>query len=208
MREKNAAQHVRKTPAPFASSLKSVSAMSSSSKSAFSSSSLSKKNTYFNSASKFGSLNKNYMNKNNSGAQDPLAQTVKQHHHLPTEKPPSPMDTYEISDREDSETDDSDSEAENDKQKKRIPLWAQRQNLYKSLEEQVNGRIDGRKVDPDDIFPEVQSCDLEAIFGNQKKKNYRSRNSSGNWTRDKVTAAEKLVYKRQMGFTRPEESEI
>ena len=101
----------------------------------------------------------------------------------------------------------SDSETENDKQKKRIPTWATRQNLYTALEQQVNGTIDGRKVDPDDIFPEVQSCDLEAIFGTKKAK-YRSRNSSGNWTRDKVTAAEKLVYKRQMGFALPEESEI
>ena len=112
----------------------------------------------------------------------------------------SPMDTYEISDREDSETDDSDSEAENDKVKKKIPTWALRANLYPALEEQYNGRIGSRRVDPDDIFPEVQSCDLEAIFGSKKAKAYRSRASSGNWEKDKVTAAEKLVYKREMGF--------
>ena len=110
------------------------------------------------------------------------------------------MDTYEISDREDSETDDSDSEAENDKEKKKIPTWALRANLYPALEEQYNGRIGSRRVDPDDIFPEVQSCDLEAIFGSKKAKAYRSRASSGNWEKDKVTAAEKLVYKREMGF--------
>ena len=110
------------------------------------------------------------------------------------------MDTYEISDREDSDTDDSDSESENDKQKKKIPTWAQRANLYSALEEQYNGRIGSRKVDPDDIFPEVQSCDLEAIFGPKKSKQYKRRASSGNWAKDKVTVAEKLVYKRVMGF--------
>ncbi|KAL3909024.1 MAG: hypothetical protein SGILL_008254 [Bacillariaceae sp.] len=118
------------------------------------------------------------------------------------------MDTYEISDRDESDTDDSDSEAENDKRKKRIPTWASRSNLIPALEQQVNGYVNGHKVDPDDIFPEVESCDLEAIFGESKKAKYRSRNSSGNWNNDKVTAAEKLVYKRQMGFALPEESEI
>jgi hypothetical protein len=111
----------------------------------------------------------------------------------------SPIETYEISDREDSGTDDSDSEAENDKQKKQIPAWASRAHLVPALEQQYNGCIGGRRVDPDTIFPEVQTCDLEAIFGNKKAK-YRSRASSGNWAKDKVTAAEKLVYKRDMGF--------
>jgi hypothetical protein len=135
------------------------------------------------------------------GVQDPLGATLKQ---APSFKQPKlqspPMETYEISDREDSDTDDSDSEAENEKQKKKIPSWAQKANLVPALEQQYNGCVDGRKVDPDDIFPEVQSCDLEAIFGNKKAK-YRSRNSSGNWTKDRVTVAEKLVYKREMGFS-------
>ena len=123
----------------------------------------------------------------------------------------SPLDTYEISDREDSETDDSDSEAEDSsKPKKKIPVWATRANLMAALEQQYNGKgQNGQRIDPDDIFPEVQSCDLEAIFGNKKSK-YRTRNSSGNWTKDRVTAAEKLVYKRDMGFstTNAEESEV
>ena len=114
----------------------------------------------------------------------------------------SPLDTYEISDREDSETDDdSDSESEvSSKPKKKIPVWAMRSNLLTALEEQYNGRgQNGQKIDPDDIFPEVQSCNLEAIFGNKKSK-YRTRTSSGNWTKDRVTVAEKLIYKRDMGF--------
>ncbi|KAG7347636.1 inner centromere protein containing ARK binding region [Nitzschia inconspicua] len=147
------------------------------------------------------------------GVQDSLGATLKQPVTNPVVKPKvqSPMDTYEISDREGSDSDDSDSEAENDQQKKRIPTWAIRQNLIQALEEQYHGKVDGKRVDPDDIFPEVQSCDLVAIFGNKKADKYRSRNSSGNWMRDKVTAAEKLVYKRDMGFAthhEREESEI
>ena len=117
-----------------------------------------------------------------------------------TKKPKiaSPMDTYEISDREE-DSDSSDSEGENEKQKKKIPGWAQKTNLLPALEQQYNGCVEGRRVDPDDIFPEVQTCDLEAIFGG-KKSRYTRRTSSGNWARDKVTVAEKLVYKRTMGF--------
>lgn len=143
----------------------------------------------------------NNSNNANSFVPDSLGATLKQ---APSIKKPlkllSPMDTYEISDREDSETDDSDSESENEKPKKKIPTWAQRANLYAALEEQYNGRIGSLKVDPDDIFPEVQSCDLEAIFGPKKSKLYKKRASSGNWANDRVTVAEKLIYKREMGF--------
>ncbi|MGK3743784.1 MAG: hypothetical protein ACI8RD_001708 [Bacillariaceae sp.] len=134
------------------------------------------------------------------GVNDSLGATLKQGALLKKSKVMSPMDTYEISDREDSDTDDSDSDSENEKTKKKIPTWALRANLYPALEKQYNGRIGSRKVDPDEIFPEVQSCDLEAIFGTKKAKAYRSRASSGNWAQDKVTVAEKLVYKREMGF--------
>lgn len=147
------------------------------------------------------------------GVQDSLGSTLKKSAIKPIVKTKvhSPVDTYEISDREGSDS-DSDSEAENDQQKKRIPTWATRPKLIQALEEQYHGKVDGKRVDPDDIFPEVQSCDLVAIFGNRKADRYRSRNSSGNWMRDKVTAAEKLVYKRDMGFHithhEREESEI
>ena len=55
------------------------------------------------------------------------------------------------------------------------------------------------RIDPDELFPQVSTCDLEAIF-DQKKKRYAHRTSSGNWTKDSVSAAEKLVYKRTLGF--------
>jgi hypothetical protein len=128
-----------------------------------------------------------------------LGTTLKTGFSLKNSKVSSPMDTYEISDREDSGTDESDSEAENEKQKKKIPMWAKRENLLPALEEQYNGCVEGHGVDPDELFPEVSTCDLEAIFGN-KKTRYTRRTSSGNWNNDKVTAAEVLVYKRKMGF--------
>mmetsp|Transcript_1209 Transcript_1209/g.1768 ORF Transcript_1209/g.1768 Transcript_1209/m.1768 type:complete len:776 (+) Transcript_1209:217-2544(+) len=111
-------------------------------------------------------------------------------------KPMSPMDTYEISDREDSESDESDY-SDDDKPKKRIPKWAQRVHLITALEKQF--AVGNQRIDPDNIFPEVQTCNLEEIF-DQKKSRYKKRTSSGNWTQDKVTAKEKLVYKREMGF--------
>jgi hypothetical protein len=109
----------------------------------------------------------------------------------------SPLDTYEMSDREQSES-DSDSENETRKDKKRVPSWAQKPNLIPALEKQYTAK--SSKFDPDEIFGEVQTCDLQAIF-DQKKARYQRRTSSGNWKQDRATAAEKLTYKRKMGFT-------
>jgi activator of HSP90 ATPase len=109
----------------------------------------------------------------------------------------SPLDTYEMSDREQSES-DSDSENETRKDKKRVPSWAQKPNLIPALEKQYTAT--SSKFDPDEIFGEVQTCDLQAIF-DQKKARYQRRTSSGNWNQDRATAAEKLTYKRKLGFT-------
>jgi len=119
---------------------------------------------------------------------------------------PRPLETYEISDREDSDSDDS--ETENKKAKKNIPSWATREKLLPALQAQYNGHIEGQRIDPDLIFTEVESCNLEAIFGNKMSSKYRTRTSSGNWSRDHVTAAEKLVYKREMGFASSSMDEI
>mmetsp|Transcript_23188 Transcript_23188/g.34819 ORF Transcript_23188/g.34819 Transcript_23188/m.34819 type:complete len:420 (-) Transcript_23188:124-1383(-) len=111
----------------------------------------------------------------------------------------SPMDTYEMSDREGSDS-ESDSESDSDdeaKPKKRVPNWARSVNLVAALEKQYSTGPD--RIDPDTIFPEVESCNLEEIF-DQRKTRYVRRTSSGNWTNDKVTTMEKLAYKRNMGF--------
>jgi len=116
---------------------------------------------------------------------------------LQKQKVLSPMDTYEISDRDDS--DSGESEYEERTSKKKIPKWALKANLIPALEKQFLDGVD--KLDPDEIFPEVTTCDLEAIF-DKKKNRYIKRTSSGNWTKDSVTQAEKLVYKRKMGFNK------
>lgn len=144
----------------------------------------------------------------------------------------SPLDTYEMSDRENSGTDDSESEEEdddeNDEPKKKvstserigrgngtyghithsvdsnvfqsqIPDWAQKANLLPALERQF---CEGEgRIDPDELFSEVQTCDLQAIF-NAKRTRYLKRTSSGNWSRDRVTTAEKKTYKRTMGYSK------
>jgi hypothetical protein len=74
---------------------------------------------------------------------------------------------------------------------KPIPNWARSANLMKALEIQYGTYY---PIDPDELFGECETCDLEAIFGKNPK--YRKRNSSGDWTKDRVTTAEKIRYKQ------------
>jgi hypothetical protein len=80
-----------------------------------------------------------------------------------------------------------------------VPHWALKANLIPALEKQFLEDANNR-ADPDEIFHEVSTCNLVEIFGDKKKQRYVKRTSSGNWTKDRVTATEKLVYKRKMGF--------
>ncbi len=109
----------------------------------------------------------------------------------------SPMSTYEMSDREQSDTDDSESESYQQRKKKKVPSWAQKQNLLPALENQYANR-NGR-LDPETIFPPVTTCNLYEIF-DQKKSRYRQRTSSANWSKDGVTHTEIVAYKRTMGY--------
>lgn len=111
----------------------------------------------------------------------------------------SPLDTYELSDREASDSDSDSDEESNSKPKKHIPAWAQKVNLIPALEKQYT--VSRNEFDPDEVFGEVQTCDLTAIF-DQKKTRYQRRTSSGNWNQDRATAVEKLTYKRVMGYKR------
>ena len=113
------------------------------------------------------------------------------------ECPRSPMDTYEMSDREGSESESDSDDEYAKKSNKRIPNWARSANLIPALEKQFGNGPE--RIDPDTIFPEVETCDLEKIF-DRKKNRYVRRTSSGNWSHDRVTIQEKLVYKRQMGY--------
>ena len=80
-----------------------------------------------------------------------------------------------------------------------IPEWAQKANLHRALERQFADGPD--RLDPDKLFGEVLTCNLDAIF-DKKKSRYQRRTSSGNWTKDHVTIAEKLTYKRTMGYAK------
>lgn len=115
---------------------------------------------------------------------------------------PISTDQYQIDDRESSDSSGSgtDDEAEQEKQK-RIPEWARGPQLKEALERQygANGHA---PIDPDLIFPEVQTCSLEEIFGSKEGKagQYSKRTSSAKWDHDELTLVEKRTYRTQMGY--------
>ena len=117
----------------------------------------------------------------------------------------------------------SDDEEDEGRSRKPIPKWAQGAELQAALHRQFGDK----RIDPDLIFPEVVSCDLEgegrravpwgkyppllvltvlclfafiaAIF-NTSKKRYKKRTSSANWEKDSLTKDERVNYRRAMGF--------
>ena len=105
----------------------------------------------------------------------------------------SPMSTYEMSDYESECDSDSDSNTSRFKTEKSIPSWAQKVNLLPALDRQFRNP----ELDPDEIFGEILTCDLAAIF-DRKKARYQRRTSSGCWSKDEATAHEKLIYKRSI----------
>ncbi|GBG76768.1 hypothetical protein CBR_g22984 [Chara braunii] len=110
---------------------------------------------------------------------------------MPVRASEEAVQSYEISPYRAS---DSDSE-EDQPSSKCIPLWARRENLSQSLHAQVS-------VDPDHIFPAVETCSLEDVFKDDGKKHrkYNKRKSSGNWLHDRLTTSEVISYKKGMGY--------
>ena len=107
--------------------------------------------------------------------------------------------SYEMSaDRERGNySDDSSSESEEVKARrkgKKIPDWATKNNVAKAVNQQ--------RTDPDKHFTRIQGVNLEDVFAstNQQKMRYRSRNSSGQWTKDRLTAKEEMEYKKKSGY--------
>lgn len=98
--------------------------------------------------------------------------------------------SYEMSAEKRFNPDDSDDENSG----KPIPKWARNANVMKVHCEQTE--------DPDKVFKHVTTVDLEQVFAstNIPKKRYRTRHSSGQWTRDRLTAKEEMEYKRNAGF--------
>jgi len=85
---------------------------------------------------------------------------------------------------DDSSYSDSDSDDEYEHVPTKIPDWAQKSNLNPALERQV------AVMNPDKIFGECLTCNLEQIF-DKKKSRYQRRTSSGNWSKDHTTLTEK-----------------
>ncbi|CAM9276719.1 unnamed protein product, partial [Ectocarpus sp. 8 AP-2014] len=126
------------------------------------------------------------------------------------------VESYEMSDH-DGDTSESESDEEEMRERsrrsgKKIPAWAKGSALSEALTRQY---ATGQKVDPDKIFPEVFTCDLEAIFPVESvveietggcvsvnKSRYHRRGSSANWTPDRVTPQEVLTYKRSVGIAK------
>lgn len=82
-----------------------------------------------------------------------------------------------------------------------IPNWARGGQLAAALEKQFGG---ANPINPDTIFSEFFTCDLQRIF-DTKKKRYTSRTSSGNWLNDRLTMPERLAYQKAMGYQAPQE---
>jgi len=103
-------------------------------------------------------------------------------------------DSYCMSEPEEQEDDHSDDETQRGKAAKRVPDWASKESLRAALKQQCEF-----KIDPDGIFFECNTCNLEEIFERTSKR-YQKRTSSANWTDDKMSIYEKLVYKRSLGI--------
>ncbi|CAN0478552.1 unnamed protein product [Ectocarpus sp. 12 AP-2014] len=101
-------------------------------------------------------------------------------------------------DTSESESDEEEMRERSRRSGKKIPAWAKGSALSEALTRQY---ATGQKVDPDKIFPEVFTCDLEAIFPVNKSR-YHRRGSSANWTPDRVTPQEVLTYKRSVGIAK------
>lgn len=110
---------------------------------------------------------------------------------------PGDDNNYEMSDRDASSDEDEEEEEEEDdgRAKKKIPDWAHGAMLTAAIHAQYGDSA----IDPDTIFPEIQTCDLAEIFRNNKKR-YTKRTSSGNWHNDRLKDHEKQQYRMDMGF--------
>jgi hypothetical protein len=105
------------------------------------------------------------------------------------------QDNYEMSDKEDTDEEEEEDDEDDDRPKKKVPDWAHGSALAEAIHKQYGDDA----VDPDVIFPEIQSCDLEDIF-KIKKKRFAKRTSSGNWNYDRLRDGEKRQYRKDMGF--------
>jgi hypothetical protein len=131
------------------------------------------------------------------------ADTAKPHPRSASKSPQEveyPMDDRDSDSDSGSGTDDD--KAAKAKKQKNIPEWARGNKLREMLEKQygMNGHT---AMDPDTIFTEINTCNLEEIFGQQEGKfgKYSKRTSSAHWDADQITLVERRDYRVQMGFS-------
>ncbi|KAJ1458650.1 hypothetical protein M885DRAFT_513177 [Pelagophyceae sp. CCMP2097] len=106
-----------------------------------------------------------------------------------------PMDTYEISDREESTDEESGDEEDKNKPQKHVPAWASGNTLKDALRAQTN-------LNPSNYFPvTATTCELKDIF--KSNKGFKKRTSSQNWAQDLSTFQERQKYRIEMGFSPP-----
>eukprot|EP01035_Chromulina_nebulosa_P019638 gene19638-25549_t len=109
---------------------------------------------------------------------------------------------YEIGSEDGSDTDDDVKAKEENK--KFIPEWARSKVLRAALERQYGLVGNLPPIDPDMIFHEVTTCNLEEIFGMKSginpNRSYAKRTSSGRWDHDALSIVEKRTYRYQMGY--------
>jgi hypothetical protein len=74
-------------------------------------------------------------------------------------------DSYCMSEPEEQEAENSEEEDQKGKPPKRVPAWANRENLKPALKQQAE-----LKIDPDGIFFECNTCNLEDIFERSSKR--------------------------------------
>jgi hypothetical protein len=120
---------------------------------------------------------------------------------LPSGLKPGDNENYAMSDREGSSGDDDEEEDGTSRPKKPVPDWAKGPALEAAIHAQYGDSGTGGFADPDRIFEEITSCDLEEVFSkNAKKKRFTKRTSSGNWLPDKLTHGERSQYRKDMGW--------
>ena len=115
-------------------------------------------------------------------------------------------DGIQIPDRESSDGSDTEDDEEGGGEAKascNIPEWARGAPLKEALTKQF-GLDGGFPVNPDTIFAEVQTCNLEEIFGPKPDKPYyKKRGSSAHWSADEVTSVEIRKYQQAMRYEYP-----
>jgi Inner centromere protein, ARK binding region len=117
--------------------------------------------------------------------------------------PEPDFDSYDLTDTEEYNSDASAASAR--RKEKRIPRWARSENLEKLVKKQFSPSF---AVDPFELFGQVETCDLKAMFKEVRRKKkekkvvkeevrtyHRSRKSSGDWSKYQITDEEKRQYK-------------